>query len=201
MSVGEAATNTIGGISVVPRWVIPTDALEASFREMASDGDLDREGVALWAGVRTDVVGEEVVIQHVVLLRGSGVYRARGFIRIAPELLNEVTDLLASLGDGVYLVGQIHGHPPYCSTDLSPTDVMYGIRTPQYLSVVAPEYGRRGHNLLADCGVHVFEPRAGWRRLVQDEVERRIVMDYETTAAVHTVTADADALRGWWSNG
>lgn len=198
--MSKSAVSERVGISAVTKWVIPRDALEASFREMMTDGELDREGIALWAGIRTGSDDDEVTIGHVVLLRGSGIVRARGFIRIAPEMLNEVTDVLEALGDGVYLAAQIHGHPPYSSTDLSPTDVMYGIRTPYYLSVVAPEYGREGHNLLADCGVHLFEPRSGWRRLTPAESGRSIVIN-SAPIEIHTVTADADALGGWYGNG
>lgn len=194
MSGYERETGTIPSLAGITRWTIPGEALEVSFDEMVSDGELDREGIALWAGARGGPTESEVTVTHVVLLRGTGVLRARGFIRIAPEVLNEVTDLLESFGDGVYVAGQIHGHPPYCSTDLSPTDVMYGIRTPHYLSVVAPEYGRRGRRQLDECGVHVFEPRVGWRRLPSTEVASRIAIDTGSSVSVHTVSADADVF-------
>lgn len=189
------------------RWIIPEWALDASFAEMAADGRHDREGIALWAGRRSGNGGgatihdsiAEATVSHVLLLRGTGVFRARGQIRITPELLNEVTDRLASLGDDVYLVGQVHGHPPFSSTDLSYTDVAYGIRTPDYLSVVAPHYGMRPHDMLRGSGVHVFESRSGWRCLEAPEIERRVVVIAAVTAvpAVITVEADAAPMPAW----
>lgn len=158
--------------ATVKTWVIPHDALTASYSEMASDGRNDREGIALWAGHRDDLAAE-IRVTRVVLLRGRGITRARGFIRIRPELINEVTDLLSDRGDENYLVGQIHGHPPCSSTDLSPTDIEFGIRSPAYLSVVAPAYGMLGVNMRS-CGLHVFVPERGWQRLAVDEVGTRI---------------------------
>ena len=180
-------------------WTLPTWALEASYAEMAADGKLDREGIALWAG-RADDDGLEAVVTHVVLLRGPGVYRARGVIRIAPEVLNEVTDRLAELGDGIYLVGQVHGHPPLASTDLSYTDVAYGIRTPRYLSVVAPDYGTRGHDCLRDCGVHVFDAGAGWRRMEPEEAGRRIAVRREAAPPEGVLTVEANTVAGEWDD-
>ena len=162
----------------VRSWTLPRAAIAASFDEMAADGELEREGICLWGGRRrlpdsTGNVGVDVT--HVILLRGDGVVRHQGFIGISPILFNDVTDALAGIGDGVYIVGQIHSHPPYCSVDLSPTDVKYGIATPQFLSIVAPRFGMDPRPTVASCGVHVFEtPR--WRRLSDVETSERCVL-------------------------
>jgi hypothetical protein len=154
-------------------WVIPHEAISVSYNEMARDGSLDREGIALWAGNRMDDRPTECRVRRVVLLRGALISRARGFIRIHPELLNEITDTLADCGDASYLIGQIHGHPPYSSTDLSPTDIEFGIRIPEYLSVVAPSYGM-GTADISSCGVHVFDRESGWQELSRSEITARI---------------------------
>jgi hypothetical protein len=57
-----------------------------------------------------------------------------------------------------------------------------GITVPGFLSVVAPDYAMRPTTPIADCGVHLFEPPSGWRRMAQVEVTARIV-----------ITAGADA--------
>lgn len=156
-------------------WILPQAAMDRSFDELAMDGVRHREGIALWAGVTAGNASTPTVrVTHVILLRGPGVRRGLGSISIAPELLNEVTDALAVIGDDVYLLGQIHGHPPEVSTDLSEVDIAYGIRTPQYLSVVAPDFGMFEPARIQECGVHVFEPHAGWRRLTSGEVSSRI---------------------------
>jgi hypothetical protein len=159
------------------RWIVPQAVLNASYKELASNGARGREGIALWAGVRASDGSEPepyARITHVVLLRGPGVIRGRGYISITPELLNEVTDALAEADEDLYLVGQIHGHPPMATTDLSEVDIAYGIRTPQYLSVVAPCFGMSGNARVEECGVHVFDRGAGWRRLGAAEVAIRV---------------------------
>ena len=160
----------------VLRWILPQTALDHSYAELAADGARHREGIVLWAG-RSACDGDKrpvARITHVLLLRGPGVRRGFGYISIAPELLNDVTDALAAGGDDLYVVGQIHGHPPGVPTDLSDVDIAYGIRTPQYLSVVAPDFGMSSPARIEDCGVHVFEPHAGWRRLASSEVAARL---------------------------
>ena len=174
-------------------WLVPQTALDRSFEELAADGALGREGIVLWAGSSMkDASPQAVRVTHVILLRGTGVRRGYGYISIAPELLNEVTDALAAVGDGVYLVGQIHGHPPFVSTDLSDVDIAYGIRTPHFLSLVAPSYGMHSRAQLKECGAHVFEPQTGWRRLDPDEVATRIPVLDRSTATISCLTVGVD---------
>jgi hypothetical protein len=45
---------------------------------------------------------------------------------------------------------------------------------PYYLSIVAPDYGLRPDTRLVECGVHVFEPAIGYRRLPPAEIDERI---------------------------
>ena len=54
-------------------------------------------------------------------------------------------------------------------------DRNFGIRVPYFLSLVAPDYAQRPDTRLEDCGVHVFEPGTGFRRLPPSEVARRIL--------------------------
>ena len=154
----------------VERWLIPKSALSSSFREMALDGVCGNEGIALWLGRR---IGGRADITHVVALRGPGVIRKPNLLRISDDLMNDVTDL--AIEHSVSLVGQIHSHGTGYGINLSPTDRMYGISVPYYLSLVAPHFGSRPKTPIGKCGVHVFEPGgAGFRRLPPDEANRRL---------------------------
>ncbi len=157
--------------SPISTWHVPVSALAESLREMARDGLLGNEGVALWLGRRGDGRAE---VTHMVTLRGPGVIKRPKQLVLQPELINEVTDLALELG--VVLVGQIHSHSELCGTDLSYADRTFGITVPYYLSLVAPDYALRPRTRLEDCGVHVFEPSTGFRRLSPAELSRRILL-------------------------
>ena len=154
----------------VEKWFIPQQAIALSFEEMARDGSRGNEGIALWLGGRDR---GQATVSHVVALRGSGIVRHPDFLSISPDVMNEVTDLAIRLQ--VVLVGQIHSHGPSYGIDLSPTDRLYGVAIPYFLSVVAPDYGLRPTEGVAECGVHVYEPKRGYRRLGIREVTRRII--------------------------
>jgi len=73
----------------------------------------------------------------------------------------------------VRLLGQIHSHGPNYPLDLSATDREYGIKAPQYLSLVAPNYGNTAFPIHT-WGVHVFVEGFGYSRLSQEEAEQRL---------------------------
>lgn len=160
-------------------WEVPTDAFRTSMEEMRRDGIDGNEGVALWLGRRE---GGAARVTHVVALRGPGVTRRPDLLRIESWLLNDVTDVAIELG--VSLVGQIHSHGPFGTTDLSPTDVIYGVTVPYYLSVVAPDFAASPRTRIDDCGVHIYEPRTGYRRLSFAEVHRRVRLAAGVPAAL-----------------
>jgi hypothetical protein len=153
----------------VSGWRMPRSVFDSSLEEMARDGVQGNEGIMLWLGHRDESL---VDITHLVALRGPGIIKEPDFLSIEPELLNEVTDLGIQIG--AHLVGQIHSHFSAEFLDLSYTDRTYGIRAPDYLSLVAPDYGMNPVTSINDCGVHVFELGRGYRRLAPDEVARRI---------------------------
>ena len=166
----------------VNTWRIPEPAFAASLQEMARDGVRGDEGVALWLGRRG---GGQAEVTHMVALRGPGVVKRPDQLVIEPALLNDVTDLAVELG--VVLVGQIHSHGELYGTDLSHADRTLGIRVPYYLSLVAPDYALRPRTRLEDCGVHVFEPGRGFRRLSVAEVGRRLQAVADASVPVLTV--------------
>lgn len=167
--------------SRVQVWQLPQSAFDASLQEMATDGRLGREGVALWLGNRNDGAAQ---VTHVVLLRGPGVAKRHDLLQIGADLMNDVTDLAIELG--VMLVGQIHSHGVLYGTDLSLTDRRYGVMVPDYLSVVAPDFALRPRTLIADCGVHIYELGRGYRRFSQREISERL--DMTATQAVSVLT-------------
>jgi hypothetical protein len=153
----------------VEQWHIPHVAFVDSLREMAQDGARGNEGIVLWLGRRLD---GQATVTHLVALRGPGVIRRPDLVIIESWLLNEVTDMTIELG--VVLVGQIHSHGEWSGVDLSITDRTRGITVPYYLSVVAPEYALNFGTRIQDCGVHVYEPEAGYRRFSVAEIRQRL---------------------------
>lgn len=153
----------------VQTWRIPESAFAASLEEMARDGHYGDEGVALWLGHRADGHAE---VTHVVVLRGPGIIKRPDQLVIQTSLVNELTDLAVT--HNAVLVGQIHSHGQCFGTDLSHADRTYGIAVPSYLSLVAPDYAQRPVTRIQDCGVHVFDPPNGYRRLSPAEIGRRI---------------------------
>jgi hypothetical protein len=139
--------------------------------EMAIDGTLNREGVALWLGRRDGVTAR---VTLVALLRGPGVIKERARLEIAADLFNEVTDV--ALAHRAFLLGQIHSHGPGWPIDLSPIDHLGGLHMNGFLSVVAPDYGLRLATKISDCGVHVYEQTTGYRRMPSDELNDRIIV-------------------------
>ena len=153
---------------VVESWLISEGALAASLSEMARDGMVGNEGVAMWLG-RRGLIAE---VTHVVRLRGPGVVREPDHLHVHAHLLNDVADL--AIEHEVSLLGQIHSHGPGYGVDLSLTDRRYGIAVPYFLSVVAPDYALRDETTLADCGLHVYERDHGFRRLHPPESADRV---------------------------
>lgn len=104
---------------------------------------------------------------------------------IGSELVNDLTDMAADAG--VRLIGQIHSHGPRFGTYLSETDRRYAIAVPGLLSLVAPDYALCTSTTLLDCGVHVFQPGVGWRRMATSEVRTRLTLFDDGPAKVLTV--------------
>jgi len=149
-------------------WRISRSVFEGSLAEMARDGAIGVEGVAMWLGHND---GTNAVIDHFAVLRGEGVRKGPALLLISSSLINELTDV-AIENDG-RLIGQIHAHGPGYGTDLSETDRRYGLAAPGMLSIVAPDYALRTQTGLEDCGVHLFRPGTGWIRLDGGQIARR----------------------------
>jgi hypothetical protein len=153
---------------------------------MSLDGALGNEGVTLWLGKRLKGIAE---VTHLVVLRGPGIIKQPDLLRIDSHLFNDVTDVAIEFG--VSLLGQIHSHRGLW-VDLSWVDSTYGVAVPYYLSVVAPHYAMRADTNIKDCGVHVFDPRRGYRRLPPQEVAKRIHIVYGQKLTILTVGEESE---------
>ena len=160
----------------VKGWRVPNRALSECLKEMEPDGRLGNEGIVLWLG---SVVDGVATLSHLVALRGPNIRKTPLQIQIDPELFNEVS-IFAESKD-LILIGQIHSHPG-TFTDLSATDIKYGVSTPYYLSLVAPHYAQDPRTTWQACGVHLYEPKKGFRRLRSSEVANRITLTDEPVA-------------------
>jgi hypothetical protein len=167
--------------SEIETWRLPEMMIADALKEMAIDGREGNEGIVLFLGRDMDAVAE---VTHLLKLRGPGVEKYPARINIDAALLNDVTDV--AIGNNVRLIGQVHSHGPGYGLDLSPTDRVYGIRTPHYLSLVAPDYALSGAQL-QQWGVHVFMENEGWVRLGASEVKRRLQVIPDAFASVITV--------------
>lgn len=149
-------------------WELPQNLLQTSIELMALHGQYGNEGLALWLGKES---GRYVTVSHVLELTGPGFRTSPLNLRISLAGMSALTNLADQLG--VYLVGQIHSHPG-TFVDLSDVDRIFGIRVPDYLSLVCPHYAQVASTSLKQCGVHVFEG-PGYRQLSSMEVARCIV--------------------------
>lgn len=147
-------------------WRIPERAIAESLAEMAIDGGAGNEGIVLWLGRDRGDIAE---ITHLVRLRGPLIEKCPDFINIHPSLLNDVADL--TIAHSVRLVGQVHSHGHGYGIDLSPTDREFGIRAPQYLSLVAPDYADTTVQVHS-WGVHVYVEGFGYSRMSLEEASR-----------------------------
>jgi hypothetical protein len=154
--------------SQVETWRIPETVIPDALAEMAIDGCDGNEGIVLFLGRDKDAAAE---VTHLVKLRGPGLRKHPLQIKIDAALLNEVTDV--AIENKVRLIGQVHSHGPGFSLDLSPTDRAYGLKTPYYLSLVAPDYGMSAVPIQR-WGVHVFMENQGYVQLSAAEVDRRV---------------------------
>lgn len=154
--------------SETTKWVLPNTVLPDSLAEMAIDGTHGDEGIVLWLGRDQGAIAE---ITLLVKLRGPLITKLPDHIHIESALFNDIAD--TTIQYGVRIVGQVHSHGPGHSVNLSPTDKVYGLQTPYYLSLVAPDYALSDSTIL-DCGVHVFRPGLGYVRLSGAEVSRQI---------------------------
>lgn len=158
--------------SKVTKWLFPADALEVAMSELRLDGARSTEGIALWLGHRNSGVAS---VTHMVYLRGSGLLKTEYHIRVSQDLFNEVTDSAINLG--MTLIGQIHSHPSAAGVGMSESDVSGTPQVPYYLSIVAPDLAMRARTELVDCGVHIFDPKKGFRRLSSRVVRKRVTFE------------------------
>ena len=137
-----------------------------SLKEILQQNAATGLGIVLWLGKDR---GDIADITHLIRLRGPLVVKRKEYINIHSALLNDVADI--AIEHGLRLVGQVHSHPPGYAVDLSPTDRMYGIQVPYFLSLVAPDFAHMRvpvHN----WGVHIYTSEAGYVHVGQEDTRR-----------------------------
>jgi hypothetical protein len=154
--------------SDIESWHIPEMLIADALDEMAIDGRQGNEGIALFLGRDKD---RDAEVTHLMKLRGPGLEKYPDQINIHSSLLNDVTDV--AISNKVRLIGQVHSHGPGYGIGLSYTDRAYGIKTPFYLSLVAPDYALSSAPLRS-WGVHVFMEKQGYVQLDAAEAGRRL---------------------------
>jgi hypothetical protein len=120
------------------------------------------ERIVYWAGIKREGLWlvTTVIKPKAVLTRGS--------FKTSPAANADVVDFLA--GSGLSFIAQVHTHPNG-SVDHSDGDERDAFMPVENgLSLVVPEYGRKGMLPLTICGVHRYESGA-FRRLRASEVE------------------------------
>ena len=150
------------------KWLLPSTLLSHSLEIMYRDGKAGCEGIAFWLG--TQEAGAATV-RAVVAIDGYGIQKHPLYIEVTPDAMNALAD--AAELRGQYLIGQIHSHPG-TFTDLSDTDIRYGVSSPYYLSAVAPHYAADRTTKWLDCGIHIFFRQRGFVRLSRNEASRLI---------------------------
>lgn len=162
-------------------WVLGRELVEKTMVELARYGREGREGIVFWLG-RHD--RETAHVTHVVFARGGGVISNRELLEVSAELLNGVGALCDELK--LVWVGQAHSHAGR-RTDMSLPDRRLGATSPYFLSVIVPFFASDRRTTIADCGVHLMDPVAGWRSLTRVEIASAITVNPDDSAMILTV--------------
>jgi proteasome lid subunit RPN8/RPN11 len=132
-----------------------------TYLQQAPRGGGPHEGIVYWAGRSTPDVWTVTTCIAPEAATSSG-----GF-ETSPAGNGEVIMFLARYG--LELLAQIHSHPGRFVDHSDGDDTGALMPYENYLSIVVPEYARRGIADLRACGIHRFE-RSRFRRLSQSEV-------------------------------
>lgn len=122
-------------------------------------GRAGKEGLVLWAG-RLDQDGAQCVVMSIK----AGDAWPHG-VRLNFKQLLRLTTLLSK--NKLILLAQVHNHPdriPHSQgDDKNPASHRQG-----YISIVVPEMGTKGINLL-DCYAYEYQSQLRWRELKAEE--------------------------------
>lgn len=150
--------------AVSPTW-LPAHVLDRTVDLLLQSGTLDdpHEGVVYWAGRR---VGGECFVTTCIAPAAETTF---GSFETSSQTNARVVMYLANAG--LELVGQVHSHPSDLVGHSDGDDERALMPYLGFLSIVVPDYARRGMHPLTICGVHVFG-RSGFRRLATADVEK-----------------------------
>lgn len=131
-----------------------------------------REAACVWSG---DRAAEKWIVRSVHFLEDFGPVNAGAlFHRASRECVAQLFAEMRRRGES--LIADVHVHPD-AWVDLSPTDETHPI---EYriglLAVVLPYFASRAPNLLS-AGVHEYVATSEWRRLPDEEVSARVLLE------------------------
>jgi proteasome lid subunit RPN8/RPN11 len=164
---------TSTGLSGLTRIELPRHLAEAALTHLKRAGRDGLEGVALWAGQRD---GNAFRIQRTIIPEQDATRTEQGLLYVvAGAELRRINQELYEAG--LTLVAQIHSHPSRAYH--SDTDDAFPIVTVLGgVSVVVPDFGRKGVNLTT-WEVYRLQPGRNWAHL----------SPFDKTALIHLVDA------------
>lgn len=162
----------------IQRFMLPAQLLEATVEHLRAEGQFRVESIVFWAG-RVD--GLLATMTHLVVPRGSGVFKHPLQVRVSEDVIAEVCELLDP--PHLVLLGQVHTHMG--AAFHSPTDDRYSLDTPGYLSLVVPDFAREDASHWTDWAFHECDGHGAFRRLSASEAGRRFIVDPTAEVIVH----------------
>lgn len=154
--------------SLYPRirqWNLSRQIFDKGLEALSREGMEGSEGIVFWLGRRHDGIAD---ITHLVTVPRSKFIHTFVSLTVPPETINAITDICVN--EAVAIIGQAHTHPPGYPTDLSVSDRLGGFTIPYFLSVVVPDFAQTKIDSIFGCGVHVYYPKIGYKRLSYKEV-------------------------------
>ena len=150
--------------SIVPTVWVSTRLLDRTAEALRQSGHHSKphEGVAYWAGRRT---ANEYFITTCVVPEAR---TTRGSFETSSLSNAKVIAYLARAG--LELLGQVHSHPGSFVGHSDGDDKLALMPYDGFLSIIVPNYARKGMRPLKTCGIHIFQ-QSSFRRLEDWEIE------------------------------
>ncbi|MCB2410741.1 Mov34/MPN/PAD-1 family protein [Hymenobacter lucidus] len=155
----STTSTSSAGLSGLTRIELPRNLAEDALAHLKRAGRDGLEGVALWAGQRD---GNTFRIQRTIIPEQDATRTEQGLLYVVSGVeLRRINQELYEAG--LMLVAQIHSHPSRAYH--SETDDAYPIVTVLGgVSVVVPDFGRKGVNLTT-WEVYRLQPGRDWAHL------------------------------------
>lgn len=139
--------------------VVPAQCVQETHEHLRSVGSRGLEGLALWAGRRTD---ESFHVEQAIIPLQRGVRSVNGvYVEIGPQELHRMNVWLFERK--LSLIAQIHSHPTEAYH--SDTDDAYALVTKAgAISIVVPDFARQTFSLTS-CATFRLSDKGRWVEL------------------------------------